>query len=107
MGGCGVGRGWARRGRGPPPTLGLSWRRGAGREGARGGAALTAVVCAAPLQFGDLPLHEAAAGGNEQCVRLLLACASNAGDAAAVERHLTQNPGWVHEKGRVRSARVG
>ena len=37
---------------------------------------------------------------------LQLACAE--GDAAAVERHLKQIPGWVHEKAPpVRSARVG
>ena len=33
--------------------------------------------------------------------------ASSNGDAAEVERHLKQNPGGVHEKDHVRSARVG
>ena len=33
--------------------------------------------------------------------------ASEKGDAAAVERHLKQNPQWVHERAGVRSARVG
>ena len=33
--------------------------------------------------------------------------ASDRGDAAEVERLLKQNPGWVHEKDEVRSARVG
>ena len=33
--------------------------------------------------------------------------ASANGDAAAVERLLKQHPEWVHEKGMVRSARVG
>ena len=33
--------------------------------------------------------------------------ASGSGDAAKVERLLKQHPEWVHEKGNVRSARVG
>ena len=33
--------------------------------------------------------------------------ASVTGNAAAVKRLLKQHPHWVHEKGNVRSARVG
>ena len=40
-------------------------------------------------------------------VRTELHNASEKGDAAKVERLLKQHPEWVHEKGNVRSARVG
>ena len=73
VGGCGVGRGWARRGRGPPPTLGLAGGGARGARGREGGEALTGVVCAASLQADETPLHYSADRGHEQCVRLLLA----------------------------------